>query len=89
MSQAISGFVAVLVACILVVHASAVQPAAQPDVNAPDASTAPIDPAKDEMDQLLKLDLEQLSNVPVSDINPVIEGVSKKKENLSDSPSIA
>lgn len=44
---------------------------------------------EDEIDRLLDLNLEQLSQVPVSVIDPLVEGISKKPENLSESPGVA
>lgn len=53
----------------------------------------PIDPsASNEIDDVLNMDLESLSNASVSQqstfSDPVVEGVSKKEETLSESPGI-
>lgn len=48
------------------------------------------DKKEDELDRLLNLDLEQLSHESVaSRINPIVEGVSKKSETLTESPAVA
>src|SRR3972149_6967492 len=57
-----------------------------PDPAAADAAT---DDPQAEIDRLRKMALAELGNVPVSVINPVVEGVSKKEETLADSPGIA
>lgn len=71
-----------LLACSLVWPMSARSQAAPP----PDPAGDPSSPAQQEMDRLLNMDINDLSNVSV--MNPVVEGVSKKEETLSESPGI-
>src|SRR3990172_4429216 len=76
---------AILLGCSVVGLMTARLPAAEPGAA---ASDAPAEQPKDEMDKLLNMDINELSNVSVSEINPIIEGVSKKEETLSESPGI-
>jgi outer membrane receptor protein involved in Fe transport len=54
----------------------------------PPASNQAADKPKSELDQLLNMDIEQLGKVSVSAMDPLVEGVSKKEETLSESPGI-
>jgi outer membrane receptor protein involved in Fe transport len=65
-------------------------PAAAEDANPSATDSAASEPSKeDDLDRLMNMDLEQLSQVPVSVINPIVEGISKKPETLSESPGVA
>ena len=64
--------------------------AEEPSEQATEADTVDED-SQDELDDLLDMDLNQLSNTAVqmeSETNPIIEGVSKKEETLAESPGI-
>jgi outer membrane receptor protein involved in Fe transport len=56
----------------------------------PDPATAELaaDAPKDDLDRLMDMDIDELSKVSVSAMDPLVEGVSKKEETLSESPGI-
>ena len=62
--------------------------AAQDALPAPADTASTADTPKDDLDRLLDMDIDQLSKVSVSAMDPVVEGVSKKEEILSESPGI-